>query len=113
VTDPAIVHPEHPHNRKSDHAIGMFRMLGGALHRTGAYIGDFIDNRALVRRVAFFWAAWLLTDVIAWGKTFADHHPTMEGLQMAAIIGAIVGPVSATFAAVFKFYADSMDSKGP
>ena len=95
--------------RRGDKAKGLAGILARGLHSLGRAILDFIDNRAVVRRVAFFWAAWLFTDVVYWAETFADNHPEMDGLKMAAMLGAVVTPVAGTFAAVFKFYTNSME----
>src|SRR3990167_2357043 len=49
---------------------------------------------------------WITFDVIQWAKDFADTHYQVEGLQIAAIIGAVLTPWGLMQAALFKFYAD-------
>ncbi len=74
-----------------------------------ATVWNFVDNRAVVRRVAFVWVLWMTSEVIYWAMDFAGDHPEMDGLKLAAILGAVLTPWSAMQAAIFKFYSDSTD----
>lgn len=49
---------------------------------------------------------WLTVKVIGWAMDFADEHYSEAGLQIAAIIGAVLTPWGIMQAALFKFYAD-------
>ena len=58
-----------------------------------------IDSLAVV--VVTLWLTW---DVIQWAMGFADEHYEIEGLQIAAIIGAVLTPWGLMQTAMFAFY---------
>lgn len=88
-----------------------------AVHHAGtsvmAAMWNFVDNRAVIRRIAFIWILWMTSVVIYWAMDFATDHPDLDGLKMAAILGAVLTPWSAMQAAVFKFYSDAAGSNPP
>jgi len=49
---------------------------------------------------------WLTVRVIEWAMEYADLHYDIAGLQVAAIIGAVLTPWGIMQAALFKFYVD-------
>lgn len=99
--------------RRTDRLTGVWWLLESIFKRISSAVWNFIDNRAVIRRVSFLWVLWMTTEVITWAMDFADHHQDMDGLKMAAILGAILTPWSAMQAAIFKFYADSVDPSPP
>lgn len=66
---------------------------------------DFLDNRAVFRRVAFMVSVWMTWAAFEWAKDFAINT-TRDGLQIAAIIGAVTAPISALCGYTFKVYTD-------
>ena len=99
--------------RQSDHRFGFW----WAVHHAGtsimAALWNFVDNRAVIRRIAFIWILWMTSVVIYWAMDFATDHPDLDGLKMAAILGAVLTPWSAMQAAVFKFYSDAAGANPP
>ena len=67
---------------------------------------DFIDNRAIVRRVSFIFVIYMTYLVLDWAMDFANNNPDMDGLKMGAVLGAVMTPWSIMQAAIFKFYSD-------
>lgn len=67
---------------------------------------DFIDDRFIVRRFAFFWVMYLTYKILMWSLGYVEANPNKPGLEMAAILGAVWGPMSILQGAVFKFYDD-------
>ena len=55
---------------------------------------------------------WLTIRVVEWAMEFADDHYEVEGLHIAAIIGAVLTPWGLMQAALFKFYADLKGKNG-
>lgn len=64
---------------------------------------NFVDERAIVRRIAFFWVLWITGTVIRWSMDFAQTS-TRPGMEVAAILAAVWTPMTALQAAVFAFY---------
>jgi hypothetical protein len=64
---------------------------------------DFLDQRMVVRRFAFFWVLWITERCITWTLAFAGSSPR-GGMEVAAIIGAIWIPITALQGAVFHLY---------
>ena len=64
---------------------------------------DFIDTRAVVRRIAFFWVLWMSAEALTWTLEFA-WVSVRPGMEVAAIIAAVWTPLAGLQAAVFKFY---------
>lgn len=98
-----------PRRRQADRGFSVWWAVHHAIQAVSATLWNFIDNRAVIRRVAFVWVLWMTSIVIYWAMDFADDHPDMDGLKMAAILGAVLTPWSAMQAAIFKFYSDSVD----
>lgn len=67
---------------------------------------EFMDRHFIVRRACVVSSLILTFMCFLWAMRYADAHPD-PGL--AAIIGAILVPISAFQAAVFKFYSDARD----
>ena len=64
---------------------------------------DFIDKRRVVRRIAFFFILWVTAYTTQWTLDFASNS-TRQGMEVAAIIGAVWAPLAALQAAIFAFY---------
>lgn len=66
----------------------------------------FIDERGIVRRIVLgiaIWMTWLVSD---WAMWFAVGN-ARNGVEIAAIIGAVTAPIAAFGGYVFKAYLDS------
>ncbi len=98
-----------PRRRRTDGRVGWWWIIQRAMVMLSATVWNFVDNRAVVRRVAFVWVLWMTSEVIYWAMDFAGAHPEMDGLKLASILGAVLTPWSIMQAAIFKFYADSTD----
>ena len=67
---------------------------------------NFIDNRMVVRRLLLVGTAWLVADSYLWCKSFADQSQR-DGLQIAAIIAAVTGPVTLLLKFVLDNYGEA------
>ena len=67
---------------------------------------DFVDNRAIVRRIMVGVILWMLIDVYAWAKAYA-LRPGVSGLELAAVIAALTVPVTTLQGVVFRLYDTS------
>lgn len=65
-----------------------------------------IDDGQVVRRIAFFGMMWLTYEVSIWVMAYVETIDKV-GMEHAAVIGAVLGPISALQAAVIKFYAEN------
>ena len=70
---------------------------------------DFVDNRAIFRRIAFVIVLVMTWRITEWAMTFAEHwlNGTKTGMDAAAMIGAITVPFATLQGAVLKIYSDS------
>lgn len=64
---------------------------------------DFVDSRAIVRRIAFFVMLGITIKTSLWTIEFA-WYSSRPGMEIAAIIAAVWTPLSGLQAAVFAFY---------
>ena len=70
---------------------------------------DFMDESRIFRRGAFILCWFLILKAAWWTPAYADKALGMEhvdGANTAMVIGAILTPLGALAAAVFKFYND-------
>lgn len=65
-----------------------------------------IDDGQVVRRIAFFAMMWLTYTSYKWVMAYVETIDTV-GIEHAAIIGAVLGPISGLQAAIIKFYAEN------
>lgn len=89
--------------------------MNDARRKTDTWIGrcanlwDWFDGRQIDRHVAslaIFAVTWKMTE---WAMAYATLHPDKAGLEVAAVIAALMGPWSIAQAAAIKFYFDSRD----
>jgi hypothetical protein len=66
-------------------------------------IADFIDRRQIIRRGAFVWMLVLTTDVVRNLVSFS-MMTARPGLEVAAILAAILTPLATLQGFIFKFY---------
>ncbi len=74
--------------------------------RLGAF-WDWIDRRQIDAWMVLLFSLWMTYIVLEWAMSFADAHPEMDGLKMAAIIGAVVAPWVTMQGALVKFTFDA------
>lgn len=68
---------------------------------------DWIDKRQIDNHIVAAITIWGTIRITEWAMTFTDMHPEKPGLEIAAIIGAIMVPWAALQTAVVKFYFDA------
>lgn len=66
---------------------------------------DFIDNRAVVRRIVLSITVWMTWRSFVWAAAFADHT-TLGGTDAGLIIAAVTAPIAALQGFIFKIYAE-------
>lgn len=64
---------------------------------------DWIDRRQIDAYAVSLVILYGTVDIMRWAMRFAELHPDKSGLEVAAIIAAIVTPYSALQAAAIKF----------
>ena len=69
-----------------------------------------IDHRNIDLHSILAFTLWLTWRVVHWAMGFADSHPDMDGIHMAAILAAVLTPWSAMQGAMFAFYANARKS---
>lgn len=65
-----------------------------------------IDERGIIRRVVLGTAIWMTWDVSQWAMHYVEQS-TRPGIDLAAIIAAVTGPVTVFGGFVFKAYIES------
>jgi len=71
---------------------------------------DWIDKRQIDAWITLIFSLWMTADVLRWAMDFADAHPDFDGLKMAAVIAAVVGPWVTMQAALIKFHFEARKS---
>ena len=70
------------------------------------------ERSRFVRTITLIWMMWLTSNVFSWVLEFAQTTK-IGSMEAAALIGAVLTPLSLLHAAVFKFYsAPSYSDKG-
>ncbi len=72
------------------------------------WLYDFLDRSRIFRRGGFVLCWFLILKAAWWTAGYADRALALEvsGADTAMIIGAVLTPLGALAAAVFKFYND-------
>lgn len=55
---------------------------------------------------------WITVKVVDWAMDFADSHYDVDGMQIAAIIGAVLTPWGLSQSAMFAFYVNLKAKNG-
>lgn len=66
---------------------------------------DFVDARAVVRRIALGVTVWMSWASFDWAMRFADATDK-AGAEVGLIIAAVTGPVAALQGFVIKIYSE-------
>jgi len=69
-------------------------------------IQDWIDNRAVIRRVVLFFTLYMTYYGVATAWKFASASP-FDGVGTAAVIAAVLAPIAALQGAAFQNYTGS------
>lgn len=64
---------------------------------------NLVDQRHIVRRVAFFVTLWMTWRAFTWAAVFAETS-SRTGMDVAAIIAAVTAPIAALQGYVFSQY---------
>jgi hypothetical protein len=67
---------------------------------------DWIDRRAIIRRVVLFVTLWMTWRAFNWAGEYASSVNNLSGMDIAAIIAAVTAPITYLQAAVFKIYSE-------
>lgn len=76
--------------------------------RAVATFWNWIDSRAIIRRIVLFVTLWMTWRAFTWAAEYANGLTLSAGMgiEAAAIIAAVTAPIAALQASVFKIYAD-------
>jgi len=72
---------------------------------------DLLDYGRVFRRASFVWVLWLTTETFLWAMNFAGGPTISEGLDKAALIAAILGPIAGVQAWVMKIFIENPPQK--
>lgn len=67
---------------------------------------NFVDSRAIVRRVTLGVTLWMTWKSFTWATVFAASYQVGAGVDMGAVIAAVTAPIAALQGYVFKVYSD-------
>lgn len=68
---------------------------------------DFIDKRDVDKHVVTWWSFYVTGYLIDWSLEFVFKHPDKPGLEVAAIVTAIMLPWTPVQGAIVKWYFES------
>lgn len=71
---------------------------------------DWVDSRAVVRRIVLFITLWMTWRAFVWATEFTYAHPTVAGSEVALIIAAVTAPITVLQGYIFKVYSDGRDT---
>ena len=91
---------EEPHRRRGDNFLCWMAERGSQLF-------DWIDKRQIDAWAVLTFSLAMTWIVLDWAMDFADNHADKEGLQIAAILGAVIAPWVTMQGALIKFYFDA------
>ena len=67
---------------------------------------DRLANYVPVRTIVVFLAIWMTWEASAWSMAFATDN-ARNGIEIAAIVAAVTGPITVFAGYVFKAYVES------
>lgn len=68
---------------------------------------DAIDHFKLFRRISFIWVLWLTTETFTWAMQYINTVPPDNAGAAAALVAAILTPISAVQGWVLKIYLEN------
>lgn len=75
-----------------------------AVARRFSDVWDFLDRRDIFEHALTIWTLYMVERYTVWCMHFAESHPDMDGLKMAAILGAVGLALMAFATPVAKFW---------
>jgi hypothetical protein len=69
---------------------------------------DWVDNRAIIRRLSFGVTVWMTYQSFQWATEFASTT-SKDGAEVGLIIAAVTAPIAALQAFVTSTYSSSRD----
>ena len=91
---------ESPKRRLTDSALCRLAMYGKSTW-------DFIDKRQIDAYAISMLILWGTVRITDWAMGFVAAHPEVDGLKSAAVIAAVMAPLSALQAAAIRFLFDA------
>lgn len=70
---------------------------------------DWIDQRAIIRRIMLFSTMYMTWHAYLWGAHFAEVT-VRPGMEVPSIIAAVTAPIIALMGYVLKVYADGRNA---
>lgn len=67
---------------------------------------EIVDRIYIVRRLVLILATWQTYDSYVWAKRYVEAHPEKPGVEIAAILAAVLGAVTLLQGFVLKLYND-------
>lgn len=71
---------------------------------------DWIDKRDIDKHVVSGLVLWMTFRITDWALHYTMNHPEKSGLEIAAVLGAVMIPWSGLQTAVIKFFFDARTS---
>lgn len=71
---------------------------------------DWIDSRAIVRRIVLFVTLWMTWRSFTWAAEYATVYQAGAGADMALLVGAVTAPIAALQGFVFKIYSETRNA---
>lgn len=68
---------------------------------------DFIDKRDIDKHTVTMIVLYGTVKIVRWSFIFAEAHMDKSGVELAAVIAAIIGPWSIVQTAAIKWYFDA------
>ncbi len=85
---------------------------GNAVERWFEAVFDFIDRRAIMKRVMTLGTFVVVIEVIMWSMWFAQTSPR-SGVEISVILAAIMVPLNGLMGYMFGQYVQGPRSEGP
>jgi hypothetical protein len=74
------------------------------LFEVAGALWDFVDKRDIDKHIVAWWSFYVTYTLVYWSLEYVFKHPDKPGLEMAAIIGAILLPWTPVQGAIVKWY---------
>ena len=68
---------------------------------------DFIDKRDIDKHLVTWWSFYVTFYLLDWALEYVFKHPDKPGLEVAAIVGAIMLPWTPVQGAIVKWYFEA------
>jgi hypothetical protein len=68
---------------------------------------DFVDKRDIDKHIVTWWSFYVTFYLLDWALEYVFKHPDKPGLEVAAIVGAIMVPWTPVQGAIVKWYFEA------